>query len=45
MFEIAIQKHLNGFELDVKLLAPENNLVVLFGPSGAGKSMTLAAIA
>jgi molybdate transport system ATP-binding protein len=45
MVEIAIRKRLGEFELDVKLTAPENQIIVLFGPSGAGKSMTLAAIA
>ncbi len=45
MFEIDISKQLSGFELNVKLQAPEDQTVVLFGPSGAGKSMTLAAIA
>ncbi len=44
MFEITVQKQLNGFALDVRLTAPENQVIVLFGPSGAGKSMTLAAI-
>ena len=45
MFEIAIRKHLNAFDLQIELTAPENQIIVLFGPSGAGKSMTLGAIA
>jgi molybdate transport system ATP-binding protein len=45
MFEIAIQKQLSGFALQVQFTAPEDQIIVLFGPSGAGKSMTLASIA
>lgn len=45
MFDIAIRKRLDGFNLNINLSAPENQIIVLFGPSGAGKSMTLAAIA
>ena len=44
MLEVAVQKHLDGFRLDVAFTA-EHELVVLFGPSGSGKSLTLQAIA
>lgn len=44
MLEVIIQKHLDGFHLDVAFSA-EHELVVLFGPSGSGKSLTLQAIA
>jgi len=44
MLELAIQKHLDGFRLDVAFTA-EHELVVLFGPSGSGKSLTLRSIA
>ncbi|MGB8647194.1 MAG: ATP-binding cassette domain-containing protein, partial [Anaerolineae bacterium] len=45
MLEFVIRKELDGFTLDLSLVAPEHKIIVLFGPSGAGKSLTLAAIA
>jgi molybdate transport system ATP-binding protein len=44
MLEVTIQKHFDGFHLDVAFAAA-HELVVLFGPSGSGKSLTLQAIA
>jgi molybdate transport system ATP-binding protein len=44
MLEVAIQKRLADFQLDVAFTT-NHELVVLFGPSGAGKSLTLQAIA
>ncbi|HEX7589236.1 MAG TPA: ABC transporter ATP-binding protein [Anaerolineae bacterium] len=45
MLEISIRKRLGEFELDIQLVASDDQIVVLFGPSGAGKSMTLASVA
>jgi len=44
MLEVAVQKRLDDFRLDVAFTA-EDGLTVLFGPSGSGKSLTLQAIA
>ena len=44
MIEIAIQKQLRDFPLDIDL-AVAGGVTVLFGRSGAGKSMTLACVA
>ncbi len=44
MLEIALQKHLASFQLDVAFTAGKE-LAMLFGPSGSGKSLTLQAIA
>jgi molybdate transport system ATP-binding protein len=44
MLEVAFQKHLVGFTLDVAFTS-DKELAVLFGPSGAGKSLTLQVIA
>lgn len=44
MLEVALQKRLAGFQLDVAFQVTQE-LVVLFGPSGSGKSLTLQAIA
>lgn len=44
MLEVAIQKQLPGFSLDVDFRAGEE-VVAIFGPSGAGKSLTLQCIA
>lgn len=44
MLEVALQKHLAGFQLDVAFTAGQE-LAMLFGPSGSGKSLTLQAIA
>ena len=44
MLEVAIQKRLADFQLDVAFTT-NHELAVLFGPSGAGKSLTLQAIA
>lgn len=45
MIELDIRKRLDAFQLNVRLNASQDELVVLFGASGAGKSLTLAAIA
>src|SRR5512142_682162 len=45
MLEFRLGRALDGFQLDVDLVAPPESIVVLFGPSGAGKSMSLGAIA
>lgn len=42
--EVNIQKHLQGFDLDVSFLIT-NQIHVLLGPSGSGKSLTLRLIA
>ena len=44
MLEVALQKHLAHFQLDVAFTVGQE-LAVLFGPSGSGKSLTLQAIA
>jgi ABC-type molybdate transport system ATPase subunit len=36
MLEISIRKRLGEFELDIQLVASDDQIVVLFGPSGAG---------
>lgn len=42
--ELAVTRHIGGFDLDVAFTAG-SGVSVLFGPSGAGKSLTLALIA
>lgn len=44
MLEVAIQKELGQFQLDVRL-AVQDEVVAIFGPSGSGKSLTLQCIA
>jgi molybdate transport system ATP-binding protein len=43
--EIAIEKKLGGFMLDVKLDAPESGVTALFGRSGMGKTSVINALA
>ncbi len=44
MLDVAIQKRLRGFSLNVSL-SLGSELVAIFGPSGSGKSLTLQCIA
>ena len=45
MTEIAIEKKLGSFMLDVKLEAPESGITALFGRSGMGKTSVINALA
>ncbi len=45
MTEIAIEKKLGSFTLDVKLEAPESGVTALFGRSGMGKTSVINALA
>ena len=45
MTEIAIEKRLGSFALDVKLEAPESGITALFGRSGVGKTSVINALA
>ncbi len=44
MLEIAVQKELGQFRLDVQF-AVQDEVIAIFGPSGSGKSLTLQCIA
>ncbi len=45
MIEIAIQKQLGSFALDMRLEAPESGVTALFGRSGVGKTSVINALA